>query len=95
MKNWVSGWLDWNLVVDLMGGPNWAKFAADAAILVNPEADEFFKQPIYYAIGHVSKFVPPDSVRIEMTPGPHVPRNLQSVAFLRPDNRTVIIFLNK
>jgi len=94
MRNWVGGWIDWNLALDLRGGPNWAKWAADAAILVNPKTDEFFKQPIHYGIGHVSKFVPPGSVRIEMS-GERLPRNLQSVAFLRPDNGTVIVFLNK
>jgi hypothetical protein len=94
MRNWVGGWIDWNLALDLRGGPNWASWKADAAILVSPKSDEFFKQPIHYGIGHVSKFVPPGSVRIDML-GAHVPRNLQSVAFLRPDNGTVIVFLNK
>ncbi|ODM90073.1 putative glucosylceramidase 4, partial [Orchesella cincta] len=90
-RNFVGGWIDWNLALDLKGGPNWAKLKADAAILVNATADEFLKQPIYYGIGHVSKFVPPDSVRIDMTADSFSPRGLQTVAFLRPDNGTAIL----
>lgn len=81
--------------MDLKGGPNWAGLKADAAILVNSTADEFLKQPIYYGIGHVSKFVPPDSKRIEMNVDTYSPKSLQAVAFLRPDNGTVVVFLNK
>ncbi|OXA62947.1 putative glucosylceramidase 4 [Folsomia candida] len=94
MRNWVGGFLDWNLALDLDGGPNWAKLTADAAILVNHSRDEFFKQPIFYAIGHISKFVPPDSVRIDLLVK-DAPRNLLHIAFLRPDKAVVVIFLNR
>jgi glucosylceramidase len=26
LNNWVAGWTDWNLVLDLKGGPNWVYF---------------------------------------------------------------------
>jgi len=26
MNNWVTGWVDWNLVLDTSGGPNWQVF---------------------------------------------------------------------
>lgn len=90
----MGGFLDWNLALDLDGGPNWAKLTADAAILVNHSRDEFFKQPIFYAIGHISKFVPPDSVRIDLLVK-DAPRNLLHIAFLRPDKAVVVIFLNR
>lgn len=75
-------------------GPNWAKFQADAAIVVNPSQDEFFKQPIYYGLAHFSKFVPPESYRIELKVK-DAPRNLQHVAFVRPDESVVVVFMNK
>jgi len=78
----------------MKGGPNWAGWRADAAILVDPTKDEFLKQPIYYAIAHVSKFVPPGSVRIGLM-STNVPESVESVAFRRPDNGTVIVLLNK
>jgi len=75
-------------------GPNWANFQADAAIVVNPSQDEFFKQPIYYGLAHFSKFVPPESYRIELKVK-DAPRNLQHVAFMRPDDAVVVVFMNK
>ncbi|XP_014480391.1 PREDICTED: glucosylceramidase-like isoform X2 [Dinoponera quadriceps] len=64
MLHWVSGWVDWNLALDKHGMPNWAKNYVDSPIIVMPENDEFYKQPMYYALYHVSKFVPRNSTRI-------------------------------
>jgi O-Glycosyl hydrolase family 30. len=25
LNNWVDGWIDWNMVLDTQGGPNWLK----------------------------------------------------------------------
>ena len=47
--------MDWNLALDMGGGPNWAGNFVDSPIIVNEEADEFYKQPMYYALGHVSR----------------------------------------
>nr|CAD2195839.1 unnamed protein product [Meloidogyne enterolobii] len=35
LKNWVIGWIDWNLCLDLQGGPNWVRNFVDAPIIVN------------------------------------------------------------
>ena len=32
------------------GGPNWVKNFVDSPIIINAEAKEFYKQPMYYAI---------------------------------------------
>ena len=50
----------------MLGGPNWANNNVDAPIIVNPEEGEFYKQPMYYALGHISKFIVPGSVRIDL-----------------------------
>lgn len=50
MNHGVAGWIDWNLALDENGGPNWIKNFVDAPIIVNPERDEFFKQPLFYAM---------------------------------------------
>ncbi len=52
MNNGVSGWTDWNLALDLKGGPNWVKNFVDSPIIVNKTGDEFYKQPMFYALGH-------------------------------------------
>lgn len=37
------GWLDWNLCLNSVGGPNWAKNYVDSAIIVVPEKNLFLK----------------------------------------------------
>ncbi|XP_052774446.1 lysosomal acid glucosylceramidase-like [Mya arenaria] len=59
LSHGVSGWVDWNLALDRRGGPNWQNNLADSPIIVNAEKDEFYKQPMFYAMAHFSKFVKP------------------------------------
>lgn len=93
MNNWVAGWIDWNLALDEQGGPNWVNNFVDAAIIVNKTADEFYKQPMFYALGHFSKFIPPGSVRMD---GSSSRLNvIQTLSVKRPDNSFAVIFLNK
>lgn len=64
LENWAIGWMDWNFCLSEKGGPNWVGNFADSPILVNATGDEFYKQPMYYTLGHFSKFIRPGSVRI-------------------------------
>lgn len=63
----VSGWIDWNLILDTNGGPNYYNGFADAPIIVNITSGEIFKQPTFYAIGHFSRFITEGSVRIDVS----------------------------
>jgi glucosylceramidase len=89
----VSGWVDWNLVLDLKGGPNWVNFTQWADIIVNKTSQEYYKEPIYYAVGHFSKFIVPNSVKVQSTEKAHLDK-FETTVFVRPDNGTVVIALN-
>ena len=52
LNHWVTGWTDWNLALDLEGGPNWVKNFVDSPIIVNASSAQFYKQPMFYALGH-------------------------------------------
>lgn len=93
LNHWVTGWVDWNLVLDEQGGPNWANNFVDAPIIVNNTVDEFYKQPMFYAMGHFSKYIPEGSIRIGLT----MPNStaLYATAFLRPDGKRAVILLNQ
>lgn len=58
--------MDWNLALDLEGGPT-LSFAIDAAVIVNQTSGEFYKQPVFYAMGHFSKFVQPNSKKVHVS----------------------------
>ena len=44
--------MDWNIALDMGGGPNWKSNFVDSPIIVNKAAKEFYKQPMYYHMGH-------------------------------------------
>jgi len=92
MNHWVAGWVDWNLALNESGGPNWAGNVVDAAVIINTSADEFYKQPMFYALGHFSKFVPPESMRIGIVGGT---RSVKATAFHTSDHLIVVVLLNK
>jgi glucosylceramidase len=96
LNRWVSGWTDWNLCLDEQGGPNWANNFVDSPIIVNTTTrEEFYKNPMFYALGHFSKFVPPGSVRIDASIS-RLPYNnrFDAVAFVTPNSQRVLVAHN-
>lgn len=85
--------MDWNLALDLEGGPNWVDNFVDAPIIVNATSGEFYKQPIYYVLAHFSKYVPRGSVRIDVEKS-ELAANVYSAAFLRPDGAISVVIYN-
>ncbi len=64
LNNQVDGWVDWNMVLDRQGGPNWFKNWCVAPVIVDPENDEVYFTPLYYVMSHFSKFMRPGAVKI-------------------------------
>ncbi len=64
LNNWVDGWVDWNMVLDTKGGPNWFENWCVAPVIVDPEKDEVYLTPLYYTMAHFSKFIRPGAERI-------------------------------
>ncbi|GLV40113.1 Glucocerebrosidase 1b [Carabus blaptoides fortunei] len=91
LNNWSTGWMDWNMALNLEGGPTYVNNFVDSPIIVNKTADEFYKQPMYYALGHFAKFVRPDSVRVHSI---YTGQGLKSVVFQQPAGTTVVSIFN-
>jgi glucosylceramidase len=91
-RNWVCGYIDWNIVLDQRGGPNHVGNFVDAPVIIDTRTGEVRYQSGYYYIGHFSKFVPPGAHRVGAGGGP---AELQSVAFLNPDGSLVAVVLNE
>jgi glucosylceramidase len=64
LNNYVDGWVDWNMVLNKQGGPNWFKNWCTAPVIVDEEKDEVYFTPLYYTLAHFSKFIRPGAVRI-------------------------------
>lgn len=66
LNNRVDGWVDWNMVLDRQGGPNWFENWCVAPVIVDPDYDEVYFTPIYYTLAHFSKFIRPGAKIIEI-----------------------------
>jgi glucosylceramidase len=91
LNNWVDGWVDWNMVLDRQGGPNWAKNWCVAPIIVDPEMDEVYFTPLYYTLAHFSRFIRPGAVRIGFE---NADEDLMVTAAKNPDGSIAIVIFN-
>lgn len=92
LNNWLEGWIDWNLVLDEQGGPNHVGNYCDAPIIVDTNTKEIHYNSSYFYIGHFSKFIRPNAVRIK-----HETEHdfLQIVAFENVDKSIAVIVMNE
>ncbi len=92
LNNWVDGWIDWNMVLDRQGGPNWFENWCVAPVIVDPDQDEVYFTPLYHTMAHFSRFIRPGAVRI----GFDMPDDaLMFTAARNPDGSVVAIVLNQ
>lgn len=94
LKHGVTGWVDWNMALNMQGGPNWENNRADSPIIVNAEKDEFYKQPMFYAMGHFSKFVEPGMKLLHHEANVTEGSGVEALFFIRDDRFVVANFLN-
>ncbi len=92
LNNWVDGWVDWNMVLDRQGGPNWFKNWCVAPVIVDPENDEVYFTPLYYTMSHFSRYIRPDAVRIGID---HDEPSLLVTAAQNKDGSIAIVILNQ
>ncbi|KAH7730962.1 O-Glycosyl hydrolase family 30 protein [Aphelenchoides avenae] len=78
------------------GGPTFVGNYLDASIIVNNTADEFYKQPQYYALGHFSKLITPGSQRVDLQiSGYSKDLLLDGVAFRTAYAQFVVVLSNR
>ena len=99
MKNWVSGWIYWNMILDQNGGP-WlvAVERGDpdnnyqhSVVMVNRDTKEVTYTGLYYYLAHFSKFVRPGAYRINTFGGTE---KLNFVGFKNPDGGMILNIVN-
>lgn len=92
-NNWQEGWLDWNLVLDEMGGPNHVGNYCDAPIIADTKTGKIHYNSSYYYIGQFSKFVKPNAKKLEVKlQGEAITKN---VGFINEDDSIVLIVMNE
>lgn len=92
LNNWVDGWVDWNMVLDKQGGPNWFKNWCVAPVIVDVENDEVYFTPIYYTMAHFSKYMRPGAQRIGLS---MLDNSLLATACENPDGSIAVVIFNE
>ena len=92
LNNWVDGWVDWNMVLDTQGGPNWVNNWCVAPIIVDPNQDEIYYTPLYYVMTHFSKYIRPGAEIIDVE---NNDSDLMVTAAQNPDNSIAVVLFNE
>jgi len=59
LNSFAIGWVDWNLLLDMRGGPNHLNNFCDACLLGDTKKQTLHIQPTYYYMGQLSKYLIP------------------------------------
>jgi glucosylceramidase len=92
LNSYLTGWIDWDIVLDDKGGPNHAKNWCIAPVIAKPETDEVYYTPLYYVMSHFSRYIRPGAVRIGVDNGIAA---LMVTAVTNPDGSIVVEILNQ
>ena len=99
MKNQVSGWIYWNMILDENGGP-WLisdehgdpdNNNQQPVVIINRKTGEVSYTGLYYYLAHFSKFVKPGAYRIDSKGGME---QLNFAAFRNEDGSTALTVIN-
>lgn len=88
----MNGYIDWNLLLDEEGGSNHVGNFCEVPIMYDLEKDDIDVKLSFYYIGHFSKFVEVGAKRILVS---RYTDKIESVGFLNPDGKRVLVILNK
>ncbi len=91
-NNWCQGYLDWNLFLDNTGGPNHVNNLCDSPIIVDIFPEKLVHQSSYYYIGHFSKFIRPNALRIGLL---NHHDEILATAFKNEDSSIALVLLNE
>lgn len=92
-NNYNEGWLDWNLLLDERGGPNYVENFCEAPITLDRNNDEVIFNWSYYFIGHLSRYIKPGAKRILSRND--VDNDIYNLAYKNPDGSIVVIVLSE
>lgn len=59
LDHWVSGWVDWNIVLDQDGGPNHVGNFCGAPIMIDTATRDVYYTPIYHVLAQFSRTIRP------------------------------------
>ena len=65
LDHWVTGWVDWNIVLDQNGGPNHVGNFCGAPIMIDTQSKQVYYTPIYYVLAQFSQTIRPGDKAVQ------------------------------
>ena len=92
MRNWSKTSLEWNLAADENQNPHTDRGGCTSCLgAITIIGDTIIRNPAYYVIAQASKFVRPESVRVDS----NINENIFNVAFRTSEGNIVVIIQNR
>ena len=66
LNHWVSGWIDWNVVLDARGGPNHVGNYCAAPIMIDTSKGYVYYTPVYHVLAQFSKTIRPGDRAVQV-----------------------------
>jgi glucosylceramidase len=92
MNAGMHAFIDWNLYLDMSGGPNHVNNFCDAPIMADAKSAHLRYNLSYDYIGHFSRYIRPNAYRIGVTRYTDL---LEVTAFHNPDGSIATVILNR
>ena len=80
------------MVLDRQGGPNWANNWCLAPVIVDPNTDEVYFTPMYYALEHFSRFLRPEGKVLAVKCDS---KEVMATAVRNPDGTLAVVVMNQ
>jgi len=96
IDHWLAGWIDWNVVLDHIGGPNHVGNFCGAPVMINTETGQIYYTPVYYVLAQFSKTIRPGdrAVQTYKTVDGLGEDDLHACATVNSDNVLTVQLLN-
>ncbi|MEM1329896.1 MAG: glycoside hydrolase family 30 beta sandwich domain-containing protein [Planctomycetota bacterium] len=65
LDHWMTGWVDWNIVLDRDGGPNHVGNFCGAPIMIDRESGHVHYTPVFYVLAQLSRTIRPGDVALQ------------------------------
>ncbi len=91
-NNWSEGFIDWNLYLNEIGGPNHVGNYCEAPIMIDTNKKELIYNCSYYYIGHFSKYIKKDATRVSTVLNSE---KVYAVSFKNPNEDIVVVVQNE
>jgi glucosylceramidase len=92
LNRWTEGWIDWNLLLDEVGGPNHVGNLCSAPMLLDAAQETAVPQSAYYYLGHFARFIRPGAQRVQCVATREA---LECTAFAAPDGTVATVVMNR